>query len=61
MPGFPFFEIFPFYIVYVIYKGLFYLEIHKQDEVKFVAIMSALVLLVPLGINFVLNLLIPNY
>ena len=61
MPGFPFFEIFPFYIVYVIYKGLFYLDIQKQDEVKFVAILSTLVLLVPFGINFVLNLLIPNY
>lgn len=59
MPGFPFFEIFPFYVIFVIYKGLFYLEIQRNEEVKFVVIMSTLVLLVPAGIKFVLELLIP--
>ncbi len=61
LPGFPFFEIFPIYIVYVIYRGVSYLELPKEQEYKFITVMSLLILLLPAGIKFVLNLLIPSF
>lgn len=61
MPGFPFFEIFPLYVIFVVYKGIAYLNLPKNAELKFVVVVSTLLLLIPIGIKFVLELVIPNY
>ncbi len=60
MPGFPFFEVFPLYIVYVSYRGINYLSILEKDSIKFILITSLLLLLIPIGIAFLLDLMIPN-
>lgn len=60
MPGFPFFDIFPLYIIYVVYRGCDYLSIPEEQIKKFVAITSILLILIPIGIKFVLDLMIPN-
>lgn len=60
MPGFPFFDIFPLYIIYVVFRGLGYLTIPEIRAKGFIALASLLLLLIPSGIKFVLNLLIPN-
>lgn len=61
MPGFPFFDIFPFYIIYVAYRGLDYLSVPEERVKGFVAMASVLFLVIPCGIRFVLELLIPNF
>ena len=61
MPGFPFFEIFPLYIIFVIYKGINYVAVPQAEHVKFIILSSLFMLLIPVGIKFVLELLIPNF
>ena len=59
MPGFPFFEIFPLYIIYVVYRGKNYLSIPDERVKSFVSLASIFMLLIPGGIKFVLDILIP--
>lgn len=61
MPGFPFFDIFPLYIIYVVYKGTPYLDVPRVEVLKFIGIVSVLLLLIPIGIKYVLDLVIPNF
>lgn len=61
LPGFPFFEIFPIYVIYVIYRGISYAGVSKENEIKYICMVSLLLLLLPIGIKFVLNLLIPDF
>lgn len=61
MPGFPFFEIFPLYIIYVALKGVIYVDVPEHRVKAFVSAASALLLLVPGALKFVLSFLIPNF
>ena len=61
MPEFPFFEIFPLYIIFVVYKGFPYLDITRKEMYKFIIIVSLLLLLIPSAIKFVLDFLLPNF
>ena len=59
-PGFPLFDFCPLFVIYVIYTGMKYVGVDDEYRGKFVVASSLLLLLVPIGIKFVFELMIPN-
>jgi len=57
----PFFIIFRLYIVYVIYKGLDYIDVEKDIQAKFVIYTGVILLLVPFAAELIVGLCVPNY
>lgn len=53
--SFPFIDIFHFYVVYLIFKGVDYLSIKSGDRVKFVVVASLALLLSFYAIRYLLN------
>jgi hypothetical protein len=61
LPEFPFFEIIPLYIAFVIYKGCIYIDAPKQSVIRFTTVTSLLLLGLPWGIKLIFSLLIPDF
>lgn len=60
VPGFPIFDLFPLYIVFVAYCGKSYLQIPINCLKTFVITMSIFLIFIPIGIEYILKFMLPN-
>ena len=60
VPGFPVFDLVPLYIVFVAFCGKIYLNIPENVMKSFLTTMSILLIVVPIGVEYILNFMLPN-